>query len=111
MPAINDIYLEYRDKGFEVVSVNFDSQKNPKLLSRINNENGLTWVTLAADELWEELNDRFGFGNQVPQYMLLDRDGLLVADTKAIDYGQNLRSLLEEMLATEAAEKEAPAIH
>ena len=110
MPAINEIYLDYRDKGFEVVSVNFDSQKNPKLLSRINGENGLTWTTLAADELWGEINERFGFGNKVPQYMLLDRDGLLVADTKAIDYGENLEALLDELLAAEATQKEAATI-
>ena len=111
MPRIHEIYLEYQDRGFEVVSVNFDAERNRRMVDRIDQELGLTWPTLNAESQWPEANQRFGWGNILPQYMLLDRDGLLVADTKAIDYGRNLRSLLEEMLATEAAEKGGSTIH
>ena len=43
--------------------------------------------------------------------MLLNRDGTLYAGTGEVDMGRNLEALLEEMLADEAAEKEAAVVH
>lgn len=109
MPMIHDVYEEYKARGFEVVSVSFDAEQNRKKVERIENEMGLTWTTLVADSIWEETNARFGFGNIVPQYMLLDRNGYLVAGTSEIDSGKNLEALLEEMLTAEDAEKKETA--
>ena len=46
----------------------------------------------------------------VPYYVLLDRRGILYADSQALDSGRNLEALLKEMLADEAPDK-AAAIH
>lgn len=110
MPLIHEIYEEYRDRGFEVVSVNFDADRNRKKVERIEKELGLAWTTLNAESQWEEANVRFGWGNILPVYMLLDRRGRLVAGTEEVDYGKNLKSLLDEMLAAEATENEAATI-
>ena len=101
MPLIHEIYLEYKDKGFEVVSVNFDAERNRRKVERIEHELGLTWPTLNAEDQWEEANARFGWGNILPVYMLLDREGKLVADSADVDLGRNLRQLLDDMLAAE----------
>ena len=45
----------------------------------------------------------------MPQYMLLNREGLLVADTGELDLGRNLSALLDALLAEEAAAAEAEA--
>lgn len=111
MPLIHEIYTEYRDRGFEVVSVNFDADQNRRRVERIGRELSLTWTTLNAESQWEEANARFGWGNMLPVYMLLDRDGKLIAGTEEIDHGRNLRALLDEMLAAEAAEKDAATVH
>jgi hypothetical protein len=50
--------------------------------------------------------DRFGFVG-VPQYMLLDREGKLVAGSAEVDMGRNLRALLDKMLAAEASAAQA----
>lgn len=102
MPDIHKIYERYKDRGFEVVSVCFDGDKQRKKVLRAEKEMGLAWTTLAADAVWEELNARYGFGNTVPQYMLLNRDGTLYADTSEVNMGRNLEALLKEMLAAEA---------
>lgn len=103
MPLIHEIYLEYQDKGFEVVSVSFDAERNRRKVERIEHELGLTWPTLNAEDQWAQANARFGWGNILPVYMLLDREGKVVADSADIDLGRNLRRLLDEMLAEEAA--------
>ena len=101
-PRIHDIYLDYQSRGFEVVSVNFDAERNRRRIERIRDEMGLTWTTLDAEAQWAEVNARFGWGNVLPAYMLLDREGRLVADTGEVDYGRGLRAQLDEMLAAEA---------
>ena len=98
-PRIHDIYLDYKPRGFEVVSVNFDAERNRRRIERIRDEMGLTWTTLDAEAQWAEVNARFGWGNVLPAYMLLDREGRMVADTGEVDYGRNLRAQLDEMLA------------
>ena len=106
-PRIHDIYLDYKSRGFEVVSVNFDAERNRRRIERIRDELGLTWTTLDAEAQWAEVNARFGWGNVLPAYMLLDREGRTVADTGEVDYGRNLRAQLDEMLAGEAAGRRA----
>jgi thiol-disulfide isomerase/thioredoxin len=102
MPRIKAVYDRYRERGFEVLSVCFDGKAQRKRVERAEKEMGLTWTTLAADDLRSELKRRYGY-ESVPQYMLLDRQGRLVAGTSEIDMGRNLEALLEQMLAKEAA--------
>ena len=103
MPRIKAVYDRYRGRGFEVLSVCFDGKARRKRVERAEKEMGLTWTTLAADELRLELKRRYGY-ESVPQYMLLDRQGRLVAETSEIDMGRNLEALLDEMLAQERAD-------
>lgn len=110
-PRIHDVYIRFRERGFEVVSIGFDARVKGPLVTRIKDELELTWTTLVADDHFEELTTRFGFGRGVPQYLLLDRSGRIFADTHDIDEGRNLEVLLEEMLAAEVAEKDAATVH
>ena len=111
MPKIHEIYLSYRNRGFEVISVGLDVVKNRRRVDRLKRKIEWTWPTIAADDDWEMINRRFGFRDAVPQYLLLNRDGTLYAGTSEIDLGRNLRALLDEMLAAEAAEKEVATTH
>lgn len=96
MPKVQEIYDEYRDRGFEVVAISSDAEKRRKRVERIVERAGSTWPTIIGDAYFDELNMRFGFGGSVPQYMLLDREGHMIADTDELDYGRNLTPLLEE---------------
>ena len=98
-PRLHDIYLEYRDAGFEVVSISADADRERLRVQQIRSRMGLTWTTLNAEAQWEQINAEMGWGGVLPHYLLLDRDGRLVADTEDLDYGRNLPSLLDDMLA------------
>lgn len=101
MPEIDRVYGEYRDGGFEVISVSFDAESKRERVEQIGRRFGLTWTTLNAESQWDEANARFGWGNVLPAYMLLDRDGRLVAGTEEVDHGKNLRALLDGIMAAE----------
>lgn len=109
-PGIHETYLEYRDVGFEVVSIAYDGTSQRRSVKRIKERMGLTWTTLDGEGFWGSVAARYGYPGY-PQYMLLDREGRWVAGTEQMDNGANLEALLEEMLATEAAEKEASTVH
>lgn len=93
--------LDYKDRGFEVVSIGYDASSERRRVLRIKNELGLTRTTLNGEGQWEEISNKYGFSG-FPHYMLLDRDGKLyrgsVRTTPA-----NLRILFDEMLAEETA--------
>lgn len=106
IPNIKGVHSVYRDRGFDVVSINFDPEDQGRYVERIRQEYGLNWPILKAYEQWPDLNERFGWGYDLPQYMLLDREGLLVAYTPEIKFwkGGTLPTILDGLLATEAAE-------
>lgn len=100
MPRIKRVYEHYRGYGFEVVSVCFDGLKNRRRVERLHDEMEITWPTLVADTIVSEIATRYGFST-VPEYLLLDRGGRLVATSSEIDMGRNLETLLKEMLSQE----------
>lgn len=89
-PNVVMAYNKYKDKGFTILGVSFDSNKD-KWLEAIQKDN-LTW---------QHVSDLKGWGNEVgkmysissiPQNLLIDKDGKIVA--------KNLRGpALEEKLA------------
>lgn len=101
-PEIHEVYQEYQDKGFEVVSIAYDGESQRDGVERIKNRMGLTWETLNGEGLWPAVAARYGYTG-VPQYMLLDREGRWVAGTAKMGNGANLRALLDRMLADEQA--------
>lgn len=111
MPVIDGVYEEYKDKGFVVVSIAYDGSSERNLVMRIKGELGLDeWISLNGEGAWTEIANKYGYQG-FPQYMLLNRDGTVYAGTGEVDLGRNLEALLEEMLAAEAAEKEAATVH
>ena len=104
IPTIQEIHATYRDRGFEVVSVNVDDEDRGPYVERIRKGYDFDWPLLKAYEQWPDLNERFGWGHQLPQYMLFDRDGLLAAYTPEFaDLGIRgaLQNSLDEILAAE----------
>lgn len=100
MPRLHKVYQQYKEKGFEVVSICYNGNEQRKKVSRLKEDMGLTWPTLAGDGLWENISEKYGYVG-VPQFMLLDREGKLVAGTGEVDMGRNLPALLDKMLAEE----------
>ena len=101
-PVLHEVYLDYKERGFEVVSIGYDASSERRRVLRIKNELGLTWTTLNGEGQWEEISNKYGFSG-FPHYMLLDRDGKLYRGSVRTKPA-NLRILLAEMLAEETAQ-------
>lgn len=99
MPRIEKSYQAYRARGFEVVSIAFEDTSgniDANAISRIKKETGATWpLSFAAAKQWDKLAATYGYTGR-PQYMLLDRQGKLIAATGEIDLARNLDTLLQD---------------
>jgi peroxiredoxin len=100
LPQLEALYKKWHEEGLEIVGINFDEkaetgQKRCKSL-------GITYpqVWVPSDEktreLWKEAS---GIGS-VPRLFLIDRDGILRADT-----AENLEKKVAELVKKTRAEK------
>lgn len=92
-PHIVAIYNDYKDKGFDVFGVSFDTSKEK-------------WIeAIAADKLdWTQVSDLQGWGNaagkfygvqSIPHSILLDENGTIIAKNLRSD---ELRKKVSELL-------------
>ena len=102
MPSIHEVYKDYQDRGFEVVSIAYDGESQKPGVERLKQRMGLTWETLNGEGLWPAISARYKYDG-FPEYMLLDRRGRYVAGTAEMGNGVNLKELLDDLLADEAA--------
>ena len=100
MPFLHELFVQKRSHGLEIVSVCIDATSNSARVRRLISELGLTWTVLNAESEWAELNSRYGWGNVVSQYLLIDRDGKLVADTRklatTVEIERAIQAVLDE---------------
>ena len=92
MPELHQTYLEYKDRGFEFVSLVYDGELNPRGVSRYVDELELTWPVLVGDSMP---------GERLP-YLLLNRDGTVYAFHDRDEVA--LADLLDEAFASEGSE-------
>ncbi len=92
-PNVVKAYNKYKDKGFTVLGVSFDQNKD-------------AWIkAIATDNLtWTQISDLKGWGNEagklysitsIPQNLLLDKEGKIVAKNLR---GAELDAKLEEII-------------
>lgn len=111
MPLIDEVFQEYRDEGFVVVSLAYDAISKRQRVNRVKQELGLDdWISVNAEPIKDVMYQKYDIWT-FPQYMLLNRDGTLYAGTEEVALGRNLADLLDEMLAAEAVEKETTVVH
>lgn len=96
IPELKALETQFGSAGFSIVSVNVDSEERRRYVQRVQEGYDLDWPILKAHRQWQMWSDRFGWGLELPQYLLLDSDGLLVADTSTISVRDGeLQELLE----------------
>lgn len=92
-PNIVAIYHDYKDKGFNVFGVSFDTEKD-------------NWIQAIADDglEWKHISDLKGWGNaagklygvqSIPHSVLLDENGIIIAKNLR---GEELRNKVAEVL-------------
>ena len=91
-PLLRRIYNKYYSKGFEILSVSLDKQRE-------------TWLDAVKKDTmnWTNVNDLIGWGSPIrtlyaasctPQNYLIDRTGKIIARNV---YGEELRKLVEQL--------------
>lgn len=99
-PSLHEVYLEYKDKGFEVVSVPYDGSSQRAEVERLTKRLGLTWTTLSGEGLWPAVSTKYNL-NGFPAYMLIDRKGRLISADRRLGYAEDLREILDQHLIDE----------
>lgn len=91
MPNVREAYKQYHDKGFEIVGLSFDSEKEP--WERAVIEWQMPWTHLSDLKGWKSVAAEVYAVNSIPDNLLIDPEGIVVA-----------RGLRGEALAKKLAE-------
>ena len=91
MPNVRDAYKQYHDKGFEIVGLSFDSEKESWEKAIV--EWQMPWIHLSDLKSWKSVAAEVYSVNSIPDNLLIDPEGIVVA-----------RGLRGEALAKKLAE-------
>lgn len=92
-PNVVKLYANYKDKGFEILSVSLDRDKE-KWVNAIKADN-LTWKHISDLKFWQSQAAKDYGVQSIPFTVLLDKDGKIIA--KGLR-GEALKTKLEELL-------------
>ncbi len=95
-PNVVKLYNDFKDKGFEIIGVSFDDNRD-KWLNAIADDK-LTWPHVSDLQGWGCAAGKLYAVNSIPATVLLNRDGVIVAKNLR---GDALRKKLEELLLAE----------
>lgn len=91
-PQLVEVYERFKDRGFEVVGISLDNDKNA--LQKFTAENNMTWPQFFDGNGWDnELAKRFKI-QSVPTMWLFGRDGKLVDPAPRTRLAQAVESAL-----------------
>jgi len=75
IPDLKKYYAEFKDKGFEIIAINLDSDKEK--FDAFMKEKKLEWPVVFEGKGWkDETRELFGV-NSIPSYWLVDKKGIL----------------------------------
>ena len=89
-PGMERMYRKYKDKGFEILGVSFDKDRNAWI--QAIKKDGITWTQVSQLSGWNNVARTLYSVESLPANFLIDKDGIIIA--------KNLRrEKLEEKLA------------
>ncbi len=91
MPNVRDTYKQYHSKGFEIVGLSFDSEKDLWIKAIV--EWQMPWIHLSDLKSWKSVAAEVYSVNSIPDNLLVSPEGIVVA-----------RGLRGEALAKKLAE-------
>ncbi len=92
-PNVVALYNEYKDKGFDILGVSFDSSRE-NWLKAIDDDN-LNWHHVSDLKGWASSAGKLYGVNSIPHTLLLDPEGRIIDKNL---HGEELREKLEELL-------------
>ena len=92
-PELVSIYNEYKDRGFDILGVSLDRNKE-SWVKAIEDDN-LTWSHISDLKYWDSRGAELYGVSAIPHSVLIDRDGII----SAIDlHGDELREAIDRLL-------------
>tara|TARA_B100000809_G_scaffold116679_1_gene114905 strand:- start:126 stop:1259 length:1134 start_codon:yes stop_codon:yes gene_type:complete len=91
-PNLVAAYKKYHDKGFDILGVSFDENKD-KWLKAIEDD-GLTWIHVSDLKGWANAAGKIYGVRSIPHSVLIDKDGVVIAKDLS---GEELHEKLEEI--------------
>ena len=93
MPNVVAAYKNYHDKGFEIVGLSFDREKEPWVAAITEWE--MPWIHLSDLKYWKSLASDVYNVNSIPDNLLIDPEGTVVARGLR---GEDLEAKLAEVI-------------
>ena len=92
MPNVKANYEKYKSKGFNIVGLSFDQNKEKWI--QVIKEKELNWVHLSDLQYWNSLAGRTYHINAIPSSLLVDPSGKIIAkDLRGEALGQKLAEI------------------
>lgn len=92
-PNVVEVYNEYHEKGFDVLGVSLDMQKENWI--KAIEDDGLIWHNISDLKYWNnEAAKSYGISS-IPSNLLLDENGIIIAKNLR---GEDLRKKVNEIL-------------
>jgi thiol-disulfide isomerase/thioredoxin len=92
-PEVVALYNKYKDKGFDILGVSLDRQREPWL--KAIEQDGLTWHHVSDLKGWQSEAAKLYSVQSIPQTLLLDANGKIIARNLK---GDELEAKLKEVL-------------
>lgn len=92
-PNVVALYAKYKDKGFDIVGVSLDRERESWMKAIADDQ--LTWHQVSELKYWQsEIVQKYGVSS-IPCTFLLDKEGKIIAKNLR---GQDLANKLEELM-------------
>jgi thiol-disulfide isomerase/thioredoxin len=94
-PNVKDVYERYKDKGFEIVAISLDSERDRQKLIDMSAEKGVTWPQHFDGKGWKnEFAEKYSIRG-IPAMFLIDKEGRIASDNAR---GKRLEAEVKRLL-------------
>lgn len=98
IPHLNKVYEKYKSRGFEILSISIDRDKQRVISFFENRDMAMPWLTAFSPGEWEaEVIKKFNV-NAVPRLILIDKNGIIVEEKLAELRQEKLEEKLDALL-------------
>lgn len=96
IPNVRDVYAKYHDRGFEIIGVSLDDEKDRSKFIDLVAKEGVTWPQRFQGKGWKDDLAKAYTISGIPAMFLLDADGRLVTtNARGPKLEQEVRRLLK----------------
>ena len=96
IPNVKKVYAEYHDKGFEIIGISLDDEKDRQKFIELVKAEGTTWPQRFEGKGWKDSMVKTYTISGIPAMFLLDQNGMLVStNARGEKLGAEVKRLLK----------------